>query len=123
MLINHSDPVFRWCTTLNPPQTPYFFSVNGGLGEWSKFGLCSKSCGSGVRMRHRECNKPVPRYGGTECDPKDLFQTKACSNIKCPAKTLKSECKINFRLILKLSGSRRPLLVLSFHGTFSTRMG
>ena len=42
-------------------------------------------------MRHRECNKPVPRYGGTECDPKDLFQTKACSNIKCPAKTLKSE--------------------------------
>ncbi|RMX47976.1 hypothetical protein pdam_00005390 [Pocillopora damicornis] len=90
MLINHSDPVFRRCTSLNPPQTPYFFSVNGGLGEWSKFGLCSKSCGSGVRMRHRECNKPVPRYGGTECDPKDLFQTKTCSNIKCPAKTLKS---------------------------------
>ena len=101
MLINHSDPVFRWCTTLNPPQTPYFFSVNGGFGEWSKFGLCSKSCGNGVRMRHRECNKPVPRYGGTGCDPKDLFQTKACSNIKCPAKTLKSECKRSLTFNLK----------------------
>lgn len=63
--------------------------VNGGLSKWSNFGLCSKSCGGGVRMRHRECNNPVPRYGGAECDPDDLFETQSCGNMKCPAKTLK----------------------------------
>ncbi|KAL9981062.1 hypothetical protein ACROYT_G009719 [Oculina patagonica] len=63
--------------------------VNGGLNKWSKFGLCSKSCGGGVRMRHRECNNPVPRYGGLECDPGNLFETQSCGNMKCPAKTLK----------------------------------
>ncbi|KAJ7333862.1 Hemicentin-1 [Desmophyllum pertusum] len=63
--------------------------VNGGLSEWSKFGLCSKSCGGGARMRRRNCNSPVPRYGGKECDPRDLFETQTCGNIKCPVKTLK----------------------------------
>lgn len=42
-------------------------------------------------MRHRECNNPVPRYGGSECDPRDLFETQSCGNMKCPAKTLKRE--------------------------------
>ena len=42
-------------------------------------------------MRHRQCNNPFPRYGGTECDQSDMFQTQSCGNMKCPVKVLKGK--------------------------------
>eukprot|EP00794_Sanderia_malayensis_P011287 gene11287-12468_t len=41
--------------------------VDGGFSEWSKFGSCSVSCGSGFKYRTRLCNNPLPAYNGTDC--------------------------------------------------------
>ncbi|XP_056015984.1 coadhesin-like [Ostrea edulis] len=49
--------------------------VNGGWSSWhswSRYGTCSKTCGSGKRLRYRErfCTNPVPKYGGVPCNGK-----------------------------------------------------
>lgn len=61
-----------------------YFLVNGGLSQWSEFGVCSKSCGGGVRIRRRYCNNP-------ECDPSDMFQTQSCGIRKCNVRILKGK--------------------------------
>ena len=34
--------------------------VNGVFGKWSKYSVCSASCGGGVQYRERKCNSPPP---------------------------------------------------------------
>ncbi|CAH1785594.1 unnamed protein product, partial [Owenia fusiformis] len=41
--------------------------VNGGPGPWTAWQHCSATCGDGEKIRTRECNNPVPAYGGAEC--------------------------------------------------------
>lgn len=32
---------------------------DGNWGSWTKFGSCSRTCGTGVRFRTRQCNNPM----------------------------------------------------------------
>ena len=75
--VRHCDnpqPQFggRNCSTLGPsnetrPCNIRPCPIHGNLSEWSKFYGCSETCGSGIRIRHRNCTNPKPRYGGTNC--------------------------------------------------------
>ncbi|KAM4748299.1 A disintegrin and metalloproteinase with thrombospondin motifs 2-like [Rhinophrynus dorsalis] len=40
---------------------------DGNWGQWSKFGSCSRSCGTGVKYRTRSCDNPHPANGGRSC--------------------------------------------------------
>ncbi|KAG2455697.1 A disintegrin and metalloproteinase with thrombospondin motifs 2-like [Polypterus senegalus] len=56
---------------------------DGNWGMWSKFGSCSRSCGTGVRFRTRQCDNPLPANGGRTCyGPTYEFQL--CSTQDCP---------------------------------------
>ena len=48
--------------------------INGGWSEWGEWG----DCASGEQRRMRQCNKPVPEFGGTNCDGLD-FEARACA--------------------------------------------
>uniref|UniRef100_UPI0037E7C647 properdin-like n=1 Tax=Semicossyphus pulcher TaxID=241346 RepID=UPI0037E7C647 len=42
--------------------------VHGSWGAWSTAGPCSVSCGEGLKLSHRRCDSPAPKYGGKFCD-------------------------------------------------------
>ena len=52
---------------LKNPFVQFSSLVHGGFSEWSEWGVCSASCGSGVKERKRSCTNPVPSYGGLPC--------------------------------------------------------
>lgn len=41
--------------------------MDGGWSDWSAWGECSESCGTGLKRRHRECDNPVPFRSGKNC--------------------------------------------------------
>lgn len=43
------------CMWKNPNQV----KQDGAWGSWSKYGSCSRSCGTGIRFRTRQCNNPA----------------------------------------------------------------
>ncbi|XP_018426257.1 PREDICTED: A disintegrin and metalloproteinase with thrombospondin motifs 2-like, partial [Nanorana parkeri] len=47
--------------------TPEILRQDGNWGPWSKFGSCSRTCGTGVRYRTRSCDNPHPANGGRSC--------------------------------------------------------
>ncbi|KAG8439149.1 hypothetical protein GDO86_005386 [Hymenochirus boettgeri] len=47
--------------------TPDMFRQDGNWGPWSKFGSCSRNCGTGVKYRTRICDNPHPVNGGRSC--------------------------------------------------------
>ncbi|KAK7077865.1 Semaphorin-5A [Halocaridina rubra] len=57
--------------------------VDGGWSEWSSWGRCSATCGSGIRRRHRSCTKPMPKNGGLPCTGCEE-DVETCSNWPCP---------------------------------------
>lgn len=74
----------KWCfkghciwRTSEEPQ-----GHDGSWGSWSKFGSCSRTCGGGVKSRSRQCNNPVPAYGGREC-PGSAFDYQMCNTEEC----------------------------------------
>ena len=50
----------------------YFYIVHGNWTTWSDWGTCSVTCGSGIRVRKRECTNPEPQHGGDECPGVDV---------------------------------------------------
>lgn len=61
-----------------------FLLVDGGFGDWSNFGLCSKTCGKGKQQRSRSCNNPAPAHGGQSCNGEDS-QSRDCMLKECPS--------------------------------------
>ena len=41
--------------------------VYGGFTEWSQYGQCSSSCGTGTQIRTRTCTNPPPVNNGSDC--------------------------------------------------------
>jgi hypothetical protein len=78
------------CSSLGPlvqvvncdvPQCP----VNGNYSEWSKFSVCSHTCGNGTQFRTRHCNNPLPLFDGLNCStlgPSN--ETRPCHTRPCP---------------------------------------
>ncbi|XP_026540931.1 A disintegrin and metalloproteinase with thrombospondin motifs 2 [Notechis scutatus] len=63
--------------------TPDILKQDGNWGAWSKFGSCSRTCGTGVKFRTRQCDNPHPANGGRTCfGPSYEFQL--CNNQDCP---------------------------------------
>merc|ERR1712244_158534 len=52
------------CPSGNPWQPLYFSrstvgAVDGGVGQWLDWTMCSRQCGGGSQIRMRYCNDPV----------------------------------------------------------------
>ncbi|XP_034026685.1 A disintegrin and metalloproteinase with thrombospondin motifs 3 isoform X2 [Thalassophryne amazonica] len=64
-------------------KTPNQAKQDGAWGSWDKFGVCSRSCGTGVRFRTRQCNNPAPSSGGQDC-PGVNYEYQLCNTDDCP---------------------------------------
>lgn len=42
--------------------------IDGSWSTWTHWTDCSRTCGGGVTTRERQCNKPLPQYGGNACE-------------------------------------------------------
>ncbi|KAM9810644.1 A disintegrin and metalloproteinase with thrombospondin motifs 3 [Neosynchiropus ocellatus] len=67
------------CMWKNPNQV----KQDGAWGAWGKFGSCSRSCGTGVRFRTRQCNNPAPSNGGQDCGGLN-YEYQLCNTDDCP---------------------------------------
>ncbi|XP_072446893.1 A disintegrin and metalloproteinase with thrombospondin motifs 2-like [Chiloscyllium punctatum] len=63
--------------------TPDILRHDGNWGTWSKFGSCSRTCGTGVRFRTRQCDNPLPSNGGRECSGQS-YEYELCNTEDCP---------------------------------------
>ena len=52
-------------------------AVDGNWSMWSSWLPCKGDCGSGMTKRMRQCNNPMPMYGGQDCIGLAV-QTKQC---------------------------------------------
>jgi len=57
--------------------------VDGGWTTWTKYSVCSKSCGGGVSRRVRFCTNPRPKNGGSYCSGSDM-ESRSCNPNACP---------------------------------------
>uniref|UniRef100_A0A673ID81 A disintegrin and metalloproteinase with thrombospondin motifs 14-like n=1 Tax=Sinocyclocheilus rhinocerous TaxID=307959 RepID=A0A673ID81_9TELE len=75
----------KWCfkghCIWRSSHEPY--GHDGGWSSWGKFGSCSRTCGGGIQSRSRQCNNPVPAYGGRDC-PGSTFDYQVCNTEDCP---------------------------------------
>ena len=63
------------------------FLVDGGYGQWSSYGSCTKTCGSGEQSRSRACDTPTPQNGGKDCTLLgEATETKSCNTNPCPGR-------------------------------------
>ncbi|CAF1679281.1 unnamed protein product [Rotaria magnacalcarata] len=75
--------------------------INGGWSNWTNFTTCSVTCGVGVYSRIRNCNSPVPQYGGDLCVGAPLETAYCLTNVSCPINggwttwTSWSNCSLN----------------------------
>lgn len=58
--------------------------IHGGFGPWSKPGKCDVACGSGFQKRTRECNDPLPQFGGMPCKGDSVIFEPCETGIPCP---------------------------------------
>ncbi|XP_025079087.1 semaphorin-5A-like isoform X1 [Pomacea canaliculata] len=56
---------------------------NGSWSDWGMFGECSVACGTGMRVRRRDCNSPPPMDGGLYCKG-ESEQEEECVQKPCP---------------------------------------
>ncbi|XP_047127877.1 uncharacterized protein LOC100200589 [Hydra vulgaris] len=62
----------------------YIVGQNGGYNEWSDWGVCSVTCGSGFVQRSRECNNPVILGNGKQCSVLGpSTETTVCTRSPC----------------------------------------
>ncbi|KAJ6596002.1 Hemicentin-1, partial [Pseudolycoriella hygida] len=59
-----------------------FCPVDGGWSEWNSWSPCSATCGSGTKIRTRNCDNPPASHGGTYCEGNNSEST-ICSVQSC----------------------------------------
>lgn len=60
---------------------------DGGWSTWAAWSCCSRTTNS--KTREKNCNNPVPKFGGAECaNPTAAVETAACSTGLCAAVTV-----------------------------------
>ncbi|XP_033759595.1 A disintegrin and metalloproteinase with thrombospondin motifs adt-1-like [Pecten maximus] len=57
--------------------------IDGGWSSYGNWGSCSRSCGTGLRSRTRQCNNPSPANNGADCVG-STTSTEACNTQACP---------------------------------------
>ena len=57
--------------------------VDGGWSLWSKWSICSATCGNGTKSRQRQCNNPTPSNGGRNCTGQNIT-IRHCHLVHCP---------------------------------------
>ncbi|CAK6445182.1 unnamed protein product [Pipistrellus nathusii] len=63
--------------------TPDILKRDGNWGSWSPFGSCSRTCGTGVKFRTRQCDNPHPANGGRPCAGLG-YDFQLCNSQDCP---------------------------------------
>ncbi|XP_053381979.1 A disintegrin and metalloproteinase with thrombospondin motifs gon-1-like [Mercenaria mercenaria] len=71
------------CLTQNPFMTCFCILLDGGWSLWENWGLCTESCGVGVRTRSRSCTSPTPSLTGRSCVG-DYTDVSTCNRTTCP---------------------------------------
>ena len=41
--------------------------IDGNWGEWTPWGVCSRRCNEGKKVRTRKCDNPAPGNNGKPC--------------------------------------------------------
>ncbi|KAL4231142.1 Thrombospondin type 1 repeat-containing protein [Mactra antiquata] len=57
--------------------------IDGGYSDWTQWGPCSVTCGTGVSFRERSCDNPVPQNGGASCVGDDTESQSCDSGTVC----------------------------------------
>lgn len=71
-----STTEFQLCNQASCP------AVNGGWSDWSEWGTCSATCGTGLQHRNRTCSNPAPEPRGRPCVG-DFSDHQLCDSIVC----------------------------------------
>ncbi|XP_027058955.1 A disintegrin and metalloproteinase with thrombospondin motifs adt-1-like isoform X3 [Pocillopora damicornis] len=58
-------------------------AVDGGWSVWSEWNSCSKSCGTGLQERSRNCTQPAPMHNGKPCEG-EPWENRPCNVHACP---------------------------------------
>ena len=58
--------------------------VDGGFGPWKKFSRCDVQCGRGHQQFVRECNSPLPQFGGQVCTGRFEMKRPCDTGVNCP---------------------------------------
>ena len=56
--------------------------VQGGWSEWTKTVNCTSPCVDGIEKFERQCNNPVPKFGGESCVG-NSSKTEPCGSRAC----------------------------------------
>ncbi|XP_025116256.1 A disintegrin and metalloproteinase with thrombospondin motifs 18-like [Pomacea canaliculata] len=56
--------------------------IDGNWSAWSEWSACTRTCDQGVQTRERECNNPLPQYGGRPCQD-EVKQHRLCNVQAC----------------------------------------
>ena len=70
------------------PFLTFYDEVNGGWCSWSAWSDCSKSCGSGTKLRARQCKCPARKGVGSSCVGSSSQGT-TCNDVVCPGNFVK----------------------------------
>ncbi|PNF40674.1 hypothetical protein B7P43_G03792 [Cryptotermes secundus] len=58
-------------------------AIHGGWSDWGPWSECSRTCGAGVSITERQCDHPVPAFGGKFCVG-ERRRYRICNTEPCP---------------------------------------
>jgi len=65
----------------------FILKVDGMWADWSEWSSCNVTCEGGIRIKHRTCTNPHPKFGGLPCVGSDS-DTSVCNDNPCPSTLL-----------------------------------